>query len=158
MADREYTPELWTYGGVRKTSSGKRAAWYDASREALSYSATGTGGLVVGGVYEAQISRDGEHIWRDGNSLVYQGPQEDREWVAELQAADRIARTQLAAAAREKSDARTSALNDAIAPLEEIAAKFVDPADVDALALYVIRRLHEARSRARAAARKARQS
>jgi len=75
----------------------------------------------------------------------YLGRHDDANWAAQLQAEAEVSRVGLAGRALQRSDKRAAALDEALALLERIAAKMVDPADVDALAMIVTRRLHAAR-------------
>jgi hypothetical protein len=60
-----------------------------------------------------------------------------------MEALDLAAATVLAAKKRERSEARTRALDDAIGPLAEIAAKLKFGDERDAFVAYVIRRLSQ---------------
>lgn len=63
----------------------------------------------------------------------------DDPQMAEYEAADRIAKTHPATRQRERDAAKISALDEAIAPLERLAARFGSGAGLDALAVYVTR-------------------
>lgn len=151
-----WATERWTYGGFAQgASTAKVAIWYDEKRTRQAF-APGKGAQpYVGGVYEVEVQHDasGEVLSKKA-AARYIGRNDDDEWVAGIEAAAEVARVQLAAAAQERSDKRKSALDAAIEPLEEIAAKMLDPADVDALAMIITRRLHNARYRAASARRR----
>lgn len=136
----EPAAELWTYGGVRVGRAGKRVhAWITLSGEELWY--TKFGAAAVGSQYTVTVTR------HDGTNTVHGAPEYSGpagpETRRDLQAAHAIAQARLASIRAERSDARRSALDQAIAPLLDIAGTLRTSADRDALAAYVIRKLHD---------------
>lgn len=140
--DNERT-ELWTYGGLRVGRGGKRYhAWRPPERtpENLGLFATLRGSYVVGSVYEARVEREDDGITVIGQPQ-WQQQSENPELRAELEVAHRAARTTLDRRALESRAKRNSALDEAIAPLVELARK--RPSNQrDAFATYVLRKLH----------------
>lgn len=155
MSDDNWLTERWVYGGVRPGNKwAKAAVWYDANREPATFKPkAGQVTLVIGGVYQVEALRNEEgHITTARlSNPEYVGRHDDTSWIAELEAGHQAGQIQIAMAARQRSDARRSELDKLIAPLEDLAARFVSPADRDALAMYVTRRIQTARARRRTA-------
>jgi len=115
----------------------------DSAGKTRLYSDARAASYVVGGRYEVLVRyADDGKAWRR-NEPQYTGDRDD-ENAAGYATADRIARIKLAAAARERSDRKQNALDDALAPLLTLAAAYRNQSDQDALAAYVIRQLHAA--------------
>lgn len=139
-AEPDPAAELWTYGGVRVGRAGKRVhAWITPGGEELWY--TRFGAAAVGSQYTVTVTRHDAKNIVHGNP-EYSGPA-DPGTRRDLQAAHAIAQARLAGIRAERSDARRSALDQAIAPLLEIAGPLRTSAERDALAAYVIRKLHD---------------
>lgn len=153
--DSEAVEELWVFGGTRVAARKKSYAWFtlDATdeKDSLEYAApTKNAGPtpVVGGVYRVRVVRStrvekGKTIavtskYRDH---AYVDRHEDRELVARLELAHRLAETELAAYRRETDAKRDSALAEAMEPLLTLATT-VGPFDRDAFAVLVLRKLH----------------
>jgi hypothetical protein len=139
----EAVPETWTYGGIRADKDGKRwHVWLDAAGEEHWFARTGSGRMAVGSHYTAQVTR------RDGGAITlhgtpeYAGSQAGQEARAALQTEHTLAQTRIEALRAERDAARRSALDEAIAPLLELAAPLRTSAQRDALAACVIRKLH----------------
>ena len=77
-------------------------------------------------------------------SPEYAGSQAGQETRATLRTEHTLAQTRIAALRAERDAARRNALDEAIAPLLELAAPLRTGARRDALAAYVIRKLHSA--------------
>ena len=140
----EPTAETWTYGGVRADKDGKKwHAWIDPAGEEHWFARTG-GRMAVGSHYTLQVTRSGDGAITIHGTPEYARSQAAQETRAALQAAHTVAQTRLEALRAERDAARSSALDEAIAPLFELAAPLRTGAQRDALAAYVIRKLHNA--------------
>jgi hypothetical protein len=141
MSAAEPHLERWVYAGVRMNGDGKkRHAWIDPAAHEQWFT-KGSARWVIGAVYEVSVTRNGDRRTQHGDPVLAEAADHDDPRVADYEAADRIAKTHLAARQRERDAAKTSALDEAIAPLERIAARFGSGADLDALAAYVTRRI-----------------
>lgn len=144
MADAGPQAERWVYAGVRIDNGGKKHyTWIDPAGEERWFS-KGAAHHVIGAVYDVNVTYRDDRCTRHGDPAFAGAADHDDPKVAEYEAADRIARTHLASRQRERNAAKTSALDEAIAPLERIAAQFASGADLDALTAYVTRRIHAA--------------
>lgn len=100
--------------------------------------------MAVGSRYTAQVTR------RDGGAITlhgtpeYVGSQADGETRAALWTEHTLAQTRIESLRSERDAARRNALDEALAPLLELAAPLRTGAQRDALAAYVIRKLHNA--------------
>ncbi len=142
-AGPEPVTELWTYGGVRVGQSGKRVhAWLDTSGEELLFSRTGAR-MAVGSQYTVSVSRHDETITMHGTP-AYAGSAADEATRRAVWSAHTLAQTRLEMIRAERNDARRSALDEALAPLLELAGPLRTSAERDALAAYIIRKLHNA--------------
>ena len=136
--------ELWTYGGVRVSSRGQRVyAWIDQVGEELWFPKTGTR-AAVGSQYKVTVKR------ADGVTSIIGTPQYagracDDDLRRQLWAQHSAAATRLELIRAERSDARRNALDEAVAPLLEIARTLRTTAERDALAVYVIRKIADSR-------------
>ncbi len=137
----ERTDEIWTYAG-RRAFKGKRFyAWQDPHRRERYYAKLPA--ITIGGRYTVTVAREGEQVSVYGEAR-YTGPPVDDRARREMEALDIAAMAILAAQAREHNDARRKALDDAVRPLADIAAKLKFGHERDAFLAYVIRRLtHE---------------
>jgi len=141
----EPVTEMWTYGGIRADKDGKRwHAWVDAAGEEHWFARTGAGRMAVGSHYTAQVTR------REGGGITlhgtpeYAGSQAGQETRAALWTEHTLAHTRIEALRAERDAARRYALDEALAPLLDLAAPLRTGAQRDALAAYVIRKLHSA--------------
>lgn len=150
---KQGTAERWRYAGRRVGSRGVlRHEWHTATKGPRWWVA-GRETFVVGAYYDVQVT------WKDeGGATMYGTPQfssaataDDDKRVWEVQ--DHAAMVEQKKGRREASAKKDKALVDALAPLEAIAAKLVDPADLDALVAVVTRRLNQAQIRALTARR-----
>jgi hypothetical protein len=138
----EPVTETWTYGGVRAGKDGKKwHAWVDPAGEEHWFARTGSGRMAVGSCYTARVTR------RDGGITLhgtpeYAGSQADQAVRQALWTEHTLAQTRIESLRAERDAARRSALDEAIAPLLELAAPLRTGAQRDALAAYVIRKLH----------------
>ncbi len=137
----ERTDEIWTYAG-RRACKGKRFyAWQDPHRRERYYAKLPA--ITIGGRYTVTVAREGGQVSVYGEARYTGGSVDDRAR-REMEALDIAAMAILAAQARERSDARRKALDDAVRPLADIAAKLKFGHERDAFLAYVIRRLaHE---------------
>jgi len=132
------TDEIWTYAG-RRASKGKRFyAWQDPHRRERYYAKLPA--ITIGGRYAVTVAREGEQVSVYGEARYTGQPVDDRAR-REMEALDIAAMAILAARARERNDARRKALDDAVRPLADIAAKLKFGHERDAFLAYVIRRL-----------------
>ncbi len=135
--------ETWIYGGIRAGADGKRRhAWIDPAGEEHWFSRTGAR-MAVGSHYTVQVSR------RDGTLTLhgipaYTGSAADESTRRALWTEHTLAQTQIEASRAERDAARGNALDEALAPLLQVAASLRTGAQRDALAAYVIRKLHNA--------------
>jgi hypothetical protein len=142
-AASEPVTETWTYGGIRADKDGKRwHAWVDPAGEEHWFARTG-GRMAVGSRYTARVTRRDDGISLHGTP-EYAGSQADRETRATIWTEHTLAQTRIEALRAERDAARRNALDEAIAPLLELAAPLRTGAQRDALAAYVIRTLHNA--------------
>lgn len=136
----EPATETWTYGGVRVGKGGKRLhAWLDASGEELLFSRTGAR-MAVGSQYTVSVSRHDETITLHG-APAYASSAAGEATRRAVWAAHTVAQTRLEMIRAERSAARRSALDEALAPLLELAGPLRTSAERDALAAYVLRKL-----------------
>jgi hypothetical protein len=138
-ADR--TEEVWTFAG-RRAFKGKRFyAWQDPHRRERYYAKLPA--ITIGGRYTVTVAREGDTVSAYGEARSTGDGVDDRTR-REMEALDIAATAILAALARERNDARRKALDDAVQPLADIAAKLTFGNERDAFLAYVIRRLtHE---------------
>ena len=132
------TDEIWTYAG-RRASKGKRFyAWQDPHRRERYYAKLPA--ITIGGRYTVTVARedDGVSVYGDAR---YTGQPVDDHARREMEALDIAAMAILAAQTRERNDARRKALDDAVQPLADIAAKLKFGHERDAFLAHVIRRL-----------------
>ncbi len=137
----ERTEEVWTYAG-RRVFKGKRFyAWQDPHRRERYYAKLPA--VTIGGRYTVTVAREGDTVSAYGEAH-YTGVSVDDRTRREMEALDIAATAILAAQVRERNDARRKALDDAVQPLADIAAKLKFGNERDAFLAYVIRRLtHE---------------
>lgn len=134
--------EIWTFAG-RSESDGKRYyAWQDGHGEERYYAKVQA--HTIGGKYALLVTRTGEQVSVYPEAR-YTGEQVDEGTRREMEALDIAAVALLAAQARDRNDARRKALEDAVQPLAEIAAKLRFGHERDAFLAYVIRRLSQRR-------------
>ena len=139
----EPAAETWTYGGIRAGKDGKRRhAWLDPGGEELLFASAG-GRPAIGSLYTARVTRGDDGITLHGTP-EYTGSQADQAARRALWTAHTLAQTRLETLRAERDAARRSALDEALAPLLELAAPLRTGAQRDALAAYVLRRIHEA--------------
>ncbi len=137
----ERADETWTYAGRREHKGKKFYAWHDAHGHERFYARVPA--ITVGGRYTLTVARDGEKVSVYGEAR-YTGHHVDDHTRREMEALDIAATAILATQARDRNDARRKALDDALQPLAEIAAKLKFGHERDAFLAYVIRRLtHE---------------
>ena len=132
--------EIWTYAGRREHKSKRYFAWQDSHGAERYYAKVSAG--TVGGKYALIVTRDRDRVLVTPD-LRYTGERVDEPTRREMEALDIAATALLAAQARDRNDARRKALEDAIAPLAEIAAKLNFGHERDAFLAYVIRRLSQ---------------
>jgi hypothetical protein len=139
----EPAAETWTYGGIRAGKDGKRRhAWLDPDGEELLFASAG-GRPAIGSLYSARVTRGDDGITLHGTP-EYTGSHADQAVRQALWTAHALAQTRLETLRAERDAARRSALDEALAPLLELAAPLRTGAQRDALAAYVLRRIHEA--------------
>lgn len=99
--------------------------------------------MAVGSRYTVQVSRHDGTITLHG-APQYAGSAADEATRRTLWAEHTLAQTQLESIRAERDAARRNALDEALAPLLKLAAPLRTSAQRDALAAYVIRKLHNA--------------
>ena len=111
---------MWTYGGVRVGKDGKRVhAWLDTSGEELLFSRTGAR-MAVGSQYTVSVSRHDETITLH-RTPAHAGSAADEATRRAVWTEHTVAQTRLEMIRAERNDARRSALDEALAPLLELA-------------------------------------
>jgi hypothetical protein len=138
QTNREPTDEVWTYAGRREANGKRYYLWQDADGVQRYYAKLPGG--TVGGRYTVTVTREAKHVVVSGEAR-YTGQQADEGTRREMEALDIAAAAMLAAQARDRNDARRKALEDAVAPLADIAAKLKFGHERDAFLAYVIRRI-----------------
>jgi hypothetical protein len=135
--------ETWVYGGIRVDSDGKRChAWIDPAGEDHWFSRTGAG-MAVGSCYTVEVSRHDGTLRLHGVP-EYAGSAANDATRRALWTEHTLAQTQLETIRAERDARRRNALDEAIAPLMQVASGLRTAAQRDALAAYVIRKLHNA--------------
>jgi hypothetical protein len=141
--DPEPAQERWTYAGVRVLDGKRQHAWLDPTGEELLFARTG-GSMAVGSHYTAQvIRRDDGRITLRGTP-IYAGSAAGEATRLALWAKHTAAQTRLELIRAERNAARRNALDEALAPLLEVAAGLRTSAERDALAAYILRRIQHA--------------
>jgi hypothetical protein len=130
--------EVWTYAGRRESDGKRYHAWQDGKGQERYYAKVAAG--VVGGKYTLMVTRDGDRVSVYPEPR-YTGDRVDQATRREMEALDIAATAILAAQALDRNDARRKALDDAVQPLAEIAAKLRFGHERDAFLAHVIRRL-----------------
>jgi hypothetical protein len=130
--------EIWTYAGRRVLHGKRYHAWQDGTGRERYYAKSSAS--MIGGRYTVSVGREGDHLSMYGEPR-YTGQYLDAQTRREMEALDIAALAVLAAQARERRDARQKALDDALQPLVDLAAKVSFGHERDALLAYVIRRL-----------------
>jgi hypothetical protein len=112
----EPATETWTYGGVRVGKGGKRLhAWLDADGVELLFSRVGAR-MAVGSQYTVRVLRQDGIITLHGTP-GYAGSAVDEATRRAVWAEHTVAQTRLEMIRAERSAARSSALDEALAPL-----------------------------------------
>lgn len=132
--------EVWTFAGRRESDGKKYYAWQDSHGQERYYAKVQA--HTIGGRYAVLVTRTGEHVSVYPEAR-YTGDRVDEGTRRETEALDIAASALLAAQARDRNDARRKALEDAVQPLAEIAAKLRFGHERDAFLAYVIRRLSQ---------------
>jgi hypothetical protein len=130
--------EVWTFAGRREFDGKKYYAWQDLQGKERYFAKVQA--ITVGGRYTLTVGRDGDRVFINGDAR-YTGDQVDPAIRREMEALDIAASATLAALTRDRHDARRKALDDAVAPLAQIAATLRFGNERDAFLAYVIRRL-----------------
>jgi hypothetical protein len=136
--DDDRAEEVWTFAGRRALGGKRYYAFQDTAGRERYYAKVKA--LTVGGQYTVTVARDGDRVSVYGEPR-YTGEQVDEHTRREMEALDLAAEAALAAQARDRSDARRRALDDAVQPLVAIAAGLRFGHERDAFLAYVIRRL-----------------
>jgi hypothetical protein len=130
--------EVWTYAGRRVLDGKRYYAWQDGTGRERYYAKSSAS--VIGGRYTVSVGCEGDRVCMYGEPR-YTGDYLDAQTRREMEVLDIAAMAVLAAQARERRDARQKALDDALQPLVDLAAKVSFGHERDALLAYVIRRL-----------------
>jgi hypothetical protein len=135
--------ETWAYGGIRADKAGKRwHAWLDAAGQEHWFARTGGSRMAVGSHYTLRVTRRDDGAITLHGTPEYARSQADEATRRTLWTEHTLAQTRIESLRAERDAARRSALDEAIAPLLELAAPLRTGAQRDALAAYVIRKLH----------------
>ena len=142
----ERTEETWTRAGVRVGTSGKRVTcWVRPGGKTTVSLVTKRGTSAVGGRYAFKVTYGPDSsltgIW---GPLHYVDRDPDDEKVAAWRAHEVAAETHFAREAAERKAKAEDPLDEALAPLVEIARTLRTGADRDAFASYIIRRVARA--------------
>jgi hypothetical protein len=148
---KQGTAERWRYAGRRTNDAGRLLHEWLTPEHGTKWWKAGQETFVVGGYYDVRVT------WKETGATMYGTPSFSSHspsgQSAEWEVKDLAAVTEVKKARREASAKKDKALLDALAPLEAIAAKLIDPADMDALVAVVTRRLNQAQFRARVSRR-----
>lgn len=146
MTEEVTREERWVCAGVRVFEGSKRMMAWQRPEETgrLRYFDDKGVHWVTGGIYRVSVS-DGEEgrVIRHGEPS-YVALHGDEELRAQLRAEEHAAKAALEALARERRDAKSDALEDAMLPLLRIAGKMRTRAQRDAFTAHVINRLNQA--------------
>jgi hypothetical protein len=132
--------EVWTFAGRRESDGKRYYAWQDGHGQERYYAKLQA--HTIGGQHAVLVTRDGGQVSVFPEAR-YTGERIDEGTRREMEALDIAASALLAAQARDRNDARRKALEDAVQPLAEIAAKLRFGHERDAFLAYVIRRLSQ---------------
>jgi hypothetical protein len=130
--------EVWTFAGRRESDGKRYYAWQDSHGQERYYAKLSA--HTIGGRYAVLVTRTGTRVSTYPEAR-YTGERVDEVTRREMEALDIAASALLAAQTRDRNDARRKALEDAVQPLAEIAAKLRFGHERDAFLAYVIRRL-----------------
>lgn len=132
--------ESWTYLGVRVDDKGKPIhAWRDSARVTRLFTALKAS--VVGGGYSLDVEhKDGDGVVVSPSTMKFMGVHAPDADVIQLE--HKAAQKRLEAARLERSGSRHDALEEAIAPLLELAGRTKSHASKAALVDYVTRRIY----------------
>ena len=143
-AKPEPVTERWVCAGIRVTRDGKRAVcWLDEHGDQLLFGER-TADYVTGAAYDAQVTRQGEHVTLHGKPRFAADRDPDDTRTAAWEVRTHEAKTRLTAASRERNAKKQPAVDAALAPLQEIAGQLRTQYEIDAFTLYVTRALHSA--------------
>jgi hypothetical protein len=132
--------EVWTFAGRRESDGKRYYAWQDGHGQERYYAKVQA--HTIGGRYAVLVTRNGEQVSVYPEAR-YTGDRVDEGTRREMEALDIAASALLATQARDRNDARRKALDEAVQPLAEIAAKLRFGHERDAFLAYVIRRLSQ---------------
>jgi hypothetical protein len=132
--------EVWTFAGRRESDGKRYYAWQDGHGQERYYAKVQA--HTIGGRYAVLVTRNGEQVSVYPEAR-YTGDRVDEGTRREMEALDIAASALLAVQARDRNDSRRKALEDAVQPLAEIAAKLRFGHERDAFLAYVIRRLSQ---------------
>ena len=138
--------EQWRWMGARIGKDGKQSnLWLDAKgRERWFPVKRTTEGGQPGGWYTAEVTRaEGETVTLHGRPEFARAAERGDEDAARWAAEDRVARVEMRRLALERSARRRDPLDEALAPLLEIAARLRTGNERDALGVYVLRRINQ---------------
>lgn len=134
----EFVTEEWTYLGPHPTGG---FMWRDASGAMLTYSKVRA--RVFGAVYNVKVQRGPGDSVRVHREVMWAGRMAEDAATIEARALDTEARQKVKRL--EASTSRTSTLDEAIAPLLELAAGMRNMSDRRALLDYVTSRVYAAK-------------
>jgi hypothetical protein len=131
--------EVWTYAGRREYKGRRFYVWRDPHGHERYYPKLPA--ATIGGQYTITVSRHAKKVTVYGKARYTGDRIDDDQICRDMEALDIAAAATLAAQARDRSDARRKALDDAIEPLAAIARKLSFGHERDAFLAYVIRRI-----------------
>jgi hypothetical protein len=135
----EPVEEQWAYGGVRELAGKRVHAWLPEAGTGRELLYTMKGSFVIGEIYRASVTRSPEGRTVLHGSPRYEGDGRlDAEAARVLRAEHHTATTRLSLARMQRSAARRDELDEALAPLRAIAARFTSRADRAAFVAYVV--------------------
>lgn len=141
-AEPEPREEQWVYGGVRELAGKRVHAWLPGAGTDRELLYTMKGSFVIGEIYRAGVTRTPEGKTVLHGSPRYEGDGRfDAEVATLLRAEHHTATTRLLLARMQRSAARRDELDEALAPLRAVAARFTSRADRAAFVAYVLAEL-----------------
>jgi hypothetical protein len=140
VPDQEHE-ERWVYAGLRILDGTTVQAWITGSGCGENLYFTPRGTPVVGEIYRAHVTRDGDKVILHDQPIYLADGRVGKDDAARFLAEDEVARSHLAAARLEGDAARRNELHAALEPLKQIALELRSDADKGAFVAYILREL-----------------
>jgi hypothetical protein len=137
--------ERWVYAGIRVLRGKAAQAWITDSGDGETVYFSPRGGPVVGEIYRASVTRQGESVTLHGTPRYAGDGRVNHERAADLLAGQQVAQALLAVARLERAAAKRNELDAALDPLRQIARRMKTSAEKDALVAYILRAILSAR-------------